>query len=187
MELCICTLAPFNHLAYYTGSAMYNCAHEGTRSRRKHAPPYKILCAALILNAPTLVDRRVKYTHIYRSEMINLWEECMSSFISLPTRPSFCMGPNCLRIPMRLFSLNRERLCERLRAREDVPHNAFVVLQGGEQLQRYCTDSDVLFRQVSPPLSHQLCSTYPQIGFTVSLICIYMWVHVCIEMNRIIV
>lgn len=63
--------------------------------------------------------------------------------------PSFCMGPNCLRIPMRLFSLNRERLCERLRAREDVPHNAFVVLQGGEQLQRYCTDSDVLFRQES--------------------------------------
>ena len=59
------------------------------------------------------------------------------------------MGPQCLRIPMELFSTNRRRLCERLRARDDVPSaGAVVLLQGGEQKQQYCTDTDIVFRQV---------------------------------------
>ena len=58
------------------------------------------------------------------------------------------MGPKCLSVPMKLFALNRQRLCERLRAREDVPKNAIVVLQGGKQEQRYCTDHEPIFRQV---------------------------------------
>ncbi len=49
---------------------------------------------------------------------------------------------------MSLFAHNRQRLCERLRARDDVPKNAVIVLQGGEQLQQYCTDRDITFRQV---------------------------------------
>lgn len=58
------------------------------------------------------------------------------------------MGQETLRVPMELFRENRERLCEKLRAREDVKPGAVIILQGGEQTQRYCTDTDVLFRQV---------------------------------------
>ena len=63
-------------------------------------------------------------------------------------RPCFSMGVDTLSVPMEMFAENRQRLCERLRAREDVKPGAVVVLQGGEQTQRYCTDTDVLFRQV---------------------------------------
>ena len=58
------------------------------------------------------------------------------------------MGPDCLSIPMSLFADNRRRLCERLRQREDVPSDAIVVLQGGEQQCLYSSDREVLFRQV---------------------------------------
>lgn len=58
------------------------------------------------------------------------------------------MGPNCLSVPMKLFALNRQRLCERLRECKDIPRGAVVLLQGGEQTQRYCTDTDIVFRQV---------------------------------------
>ena len=59
------------------------------------------------------------------------------------------VGPQCLRVPMKLFALNRERLCERLRKRSgEVLPKSVVVLQGGEQQQRYCTDTDIVFRQV---------------------------------------
>ena len=58
------------------------------------------------------------------------------------------MGQDTLSVPMELFSGNRQRLCERLRAREDVKEGAVMILQGGEQTMRYCTDTDVLFRQV---------------------------------------
>uniref|UniRef100_A0A8C1X1Y9 Xaa-Pro dipeptidase n=1 Tax=Cyprinus carpio TaxID=7962 RepID=A0A8C1X1Y9_CYPCA len=44
---------------------------------------------------------------------------------------------------------NRERLCRGLKAEKDVPAGSVLVLQGGEQKQRYCTDTDVLFRQES--------------------------------------
>ena len=59
------------------------------------------------------------------------------------------MGNDTLTVPMELFSENRRRLCERLRVREDVKLGAVVVMQGGEQVQRYCTDTDIIFRQVS--------------------------------------
>lgn len=53
-------------------------------------------------------------------------------------------------MPMRLFALNRERLCERLRKRSgEVLPRSVALLQGGEQQQRYCTDSDIVFRQES--------------------------------------
>lgn len=60
------------------------------------------------------------------------------------------MGPNCLSVPMKLFALNRQHLCERLRECKDIPRGAVVLLQGGEQTQRYCTDTDIVFRQVRP-------------------------------------
>ena len=49
---------------------------------------------------------------------------------------------------MELFAENRQRLCEQLKTRTDVKPGAVVILQGGEQKQMYCTDVDIVFRQV---------------------------------------
>uniref|UniRef100_A0A4W3JFC0 Xaa-Pro dipeptidase n=1 Tax=Callorhinchus milii TaxID=7868 RepID=A0A4W3JFC0_CALMI len=54
-----------------------------------------------------------------------------------------------LQVPMAVFSLNRRRLCQRLKDNVNVPKNGIVLLQGGEQSQRYCTDTDNVFRQES--------------------------------------
>ena len=59
---------------------------------------------------------------------------------------------------MRMFADNRRRLVERLCQCEGVPGDAVVVLQGGEQKQRYCTDTDVVFRQVCG--SMQFCTVH---------------------------
>lgn len=48
-----------------------------------------------------------------------------------------------------LFAENRRRLCEGLKAKQELQPSSVVVLQGGEQKQRYCTDTDMLFRQES--------------------------------------
>ncbi|XP_059849331.1 xaa-Pro dipeptidase [Hypanus sabinus] len=69
--------------------------------------------------------------------------------MSAVERPSFSMGNETLRVPMALFALNRQRLCEKLRKNAEVPKKSVMVLQGGEQTQRYCTDTDVIFRQES--------------------------------------
>ncbi|XP_061029268.1 xaa-Pro dipeptidase isoform X2 [Eubalaena glacialis] len=65
------------------------------------------------------------------------------------TGPSFWLGNETLKVPLALFALNRRRLCERLRKNPAVQAGSFVVLQGGEETQRYCTDTGVLFRQES--------------------------------------
>uniref|UniRef100_A0A7N6BIR4 Xaa-Pro dipeptidase n=1 Tax=Anabas testudineus TaxID=64144 RepID=A0A7N6BIR4_ANATE len=44
---------------------------------------------------------------------------------------------------------NRGRLCRELKAKDGVVPQSVVVLQGGEQKQRYCTDTDLVFRQES--------------------------------------
>lgn len=75
-----------------------------------------------------------------------LWQ-CV--FVSC--RPSFWLGNETLKVPLALFALNRRRLCERLRKNPAVQAGSVVLLQGGEETQRYCTDTGVLFRQVSPP------------------------------------
>ena len=49
---------------------------------------------------------------------------------------------------MTLHSENRERLLKRLRER-GVPDKSVVLLQGGEDPHRYCTDMEPVFRQVS--------------------------------------
>uniref|UniRef100_A0A4W3JYE0 Xaa-Pro dipeptidase n=1 Tax=Callorhinchus milii TaxID=7868 RepID=A0A4W3JYE0_CALMI len=59
------------------------------------------------------------------------------------------MSSSNLRVPMAVFSLNRRRLCQRLKDNVNVPKNGIVLLQGGEQSQRYCTDTDNVFRQES--------------------------------------
>ncbi|XP_015667571.1 xaa-Pro dipeptidase [Protobothrops mucrosquamatus] len=64
-------------------------------------------------------------------------------------RATFWLGNDTLRVSAALFALNRTRLCDRLRANEAVPKGAIVVLQGGEQANRYCTDTGIVFRQES--------------------------------------
>uniref|UniRef100_A0A8B9Q9E7 Xaa-Pro dipeptidase n=1 Tax=Apteryx owenii TaxID=8824 RepID=A0A8B9Q9E7_APTOW len=58
-------------------------------------------------------------------------------------------GCATLKVPAALFALNRRRLCDRLRQNKDVQANSVVLLQGGEETQRYCTDTGILFRQES--------------------------------------
>ena len=50
-------------------------------------------------------------------------------------------------MPLKLFAINRERLCKQFKE-EQCPKGAVVVLQSGEQKQRNCTDTDEVFRQV---------------------------------------
>lgn len=64
-------------------------------------------------------------------------------------RPSFSLGNETLKVPLALFALNRQRLCERLRKNGAVQAGSAVVLQGGEEMQRYCTDTSIIFRQES--------------------------------------
>ncbi|XP_077446304.1 xaa-Pro dipeptidase [Stigmatopora argus] len=61
----------------------------------------------------------------------------------------FWLGNDTLRVSAQLFAENRRRLCLGLKAKEGVDACSIVVLQGGEQLQRHCTDTDLLFRQES--------------------------------------
>ncbi|KAM6195103.1 xaa-Pro dipeptidase isoform 2-T2 [Sarcoramphus papa] len=63
--------------------------------------------------------------------------------------PSFWLGNETLKVPVALFVLNRRRLCDRLRQNKDVQKNSVVLLQGGEDTQRYCTDTGIVFRQES--------------------------------------
>ncbi|XP_045747183.2 xaa-Pro dipeptidase isoform X2 [Mirounga angustirostris] len=65
------------------------------------------------------------------------------------TGPSFWLGNETLKVPLALFALNRQRLCERLRKNPAVQAGSVVLLQGGEHTRRYCTDTGVLFRQES--------------------------------------
>uniref|UniRef100_A0A672IHT8 Xaa-Pro dipeptidase n=1 Tax=Salarias fasciatus TaxID=181472 RepID=A0A672IHT8_SALFA len=66
-----------------------------------------------------------------------------------PFRPVYWLGNDTLRVSAALFAENRSRLCQGLKAKDGVVPKSVVVLQGGEQKQRYCTDTDVLFRQES--------------------------------------
>ncbi|KAG7244138.1 hypothetical protein CRUP_029220, partial [Coryphaenoides rupestris] len=59
--------------------------------------------------------------------------------------PIYWLGKDTLRVSAKLFAENRRRLCQELRA-GSAPPRAVVLLQGGEQKQRYCTDTDQLFR-----------------------------------------
>uniref|UniRef100_A0A8P4GGI4 Xaa-Pro dipeptidase n=1 Tax=Dicentrarchus labrax TaxID=13489 RepID=A0A8P4GGI4_DICLA len=64
-------------------------------------------------------------------------------------RPVYWLGNETLRVSAALFAENRRRLCKELKAKDGVVPQSVVVLQGGEQKQRYCTDTDLLFRQES--------------------------------------
>ncbi|KAJ8340635.1 hypothetical protein SKAU_G00352680 [Synaphobranchus kaupii] len=77
--------------------------------------------------------------------MTEVWIASMSS----RQEPVYWLGKDTLRVSAALFAENRRRLCQGLRAKEGTVPKSVVVLQGGEQKQRYCTDTDMIFRQES--------------------------------------
>lgn len=58
------------------------------------------------------------------------------------------LGEKALKVPMRLFALNREKLLDRLRKVPNLPKSSIVILEGGKAEMRHCTDHEKLFRQV---------------------------------------
>ncbi|XP_034733940.1 xaa-Pro dipeptidase [Etheostoma cragini] len=72
-----------------------------------------------------------------------------SNMAAARPQPVYWLGKDTLRVSAALFAENRRRLCKGLKAKDGVVSQSVVVLQGGEQKQRYCTDTDVLFRQES--------------------------------------
>ncbi|XP_063048972.1 xaa-Pro dipeptidase-like [Engraulis encrasicolus] len=64
-------------------------------------------------------------------------------------RAVYWLGKDTLRVSAALFAENRRRLVAALKNADGVQAKAVVVLQGGEQKQRYCTDTEPVFRQES--------------------------------------
>jgi len=57
-------------------------------------------------------------------------------------KPFFSMGEGTLRVPMSMHAANRKGLCDKLRDRPgDIAEGAVIVLQGGEELPVYDTDT----------------------------------------------
>ncbi|XP_036819723.1 xaa-Pro dipeptidase isoform X1 [Oncorhynchus mykiss] len=80
--------------------------------------------------------------------MVNVYVLTTSAKVSLKI-PVYWLGKDTLRVSAALFAENRRRLCQGMKATDGVAPKSVVVLQGGEQKQRYCTDTDMLFRQES--------------------------------------
>ncbi|KAM0933575.1 putative xaa-Pro dipeptidase [Dioscorea sansibarensis] len=74
---------------------------------------------------------------------------CVAARMAPPSGPSALSPPS---IPMELYAQNRDKLVQALReslAASSRPIRGFVLLQGGEEQTRYCTDHIELFRQES--------------------------------------
>lgn len=91
-------------------------------------------------------------------------------------RSIYWLGNDTLRVSAELFAENRRRLCAGLKEKDGLLPQSVVVLQGGEQNQRYCTDTDVLFRQVWSP-SDPNGSKFP---FVVPGLCVGATFGVCL-------
>ncbi|CAL8096915.1 unnamed protein product [Orchesella dallaii] len=63
--------------------------------------------------------------------------------------PYYSMGEHTLAVPASLFSLNRNRLVDRLKNNSSVDKNSVIFLQGGNEETRYCSDVGPVFRQES--------------------------------------
>jgi len=61
----------------------------------------------------------------------------------------FHAGDGTLKVPMSMHKDNRSKLLAALRKREEIPADAVVVLQGGEELSVYDTDTEWDFKQES--------------------------------------
>ena len=71
------------------------------------------------------------------------------------SREAFCLGEHTLKVPMELHRVNRQRLCQQLKKNPKVEKGSYIVLQGGSDFQRYCSDVNVAeFRQVDKYMLH---------------------------------
>lgn len=68
--------------------------------------------------------------------------------LELTNNSVLCMGPGTHPVPLKLFETNRNRLVERLRLK-NAPKKSIVLLQGGDDVPFYDTDTTYLFRQES--------------------------------------
>ena len=68
--------------------------------------------------------------------------------LCLITRSCFQLSSETLKVAMKLFANNRKRLCQKLKDNKTLQPNSVIVLEGGRQTARYCTDTDIVFRQV---------------------------------------
>lgn len=59
------------------------------------------------------------------------------------------MGEHTLAVPAALFAQNRTRLVKRLKDNSNIDKDSVVVLQGGSEETRYCSDVGPVFRQES--------------------------------------
>ncbi|XP_038070149.1 xaa-Pro dipeptidase-like [Patiria miniata] len=67
----------------------------------------------------------------------------------MPPAPGYSQGGKTHTVPATLHADNRGRLLERLRANKDVPAGSVVLLEGGKDINQYCTDIELVFRQES--------------------------------------
>lgn len=58
------------------------------------------------------------------------------------------MGPGTYQIPLKLFENNRKRVCDELKNTKSIEENTFILLQGGDSISFYNTDTEYVFRQV---------------------------------------
>lgn len=58
------------------------------------------------------------------------------------------MGPGTHSVPLSLFRDNRQRVCTELKKNSLAGGNTFILLQGGDTISFYDTDTDYVFRQV---------------------------------------
>ena len=58
----------------------------------------------------------------------------------LDYRPCLHLGGETIKVPLKLFAVNRERLYKQLKEDQCPAAGPIVVLQGGEQQQQYCTE-----------------------------------------------
>ncbi|XP_033625823.1 xaa-Pro dipeptidase-like [Asterias rubens] len=63
--------------------------------------------------------------------------------------PIYSLGGKTFPVPAKLHSDNRGRLLNRLRGNKDVPSGAVILLEGGKEINQYCTDIELVFRQES--------------------------------------
>ena len=78
-------------------------------------------------------------------------------------RPIYSQGGKTYAVPAKLHADNRGRLLDRLRAHKDVPSGAVVLLEGGNDINQYCTDIELVFRQVR--------------NYVLSIWDLFWWVH----------
>jgi len=58
----------------------------------------------------------------------------------------FCIGKHSHKVPMKMHSIHRKKLVDRLTAAHAVD-NSVVLLQGGKYKNRYSSDNEPIFRQ----------------------------------------